>query len=242
MTSSLMRLSPNQLHNKLTKKHGSPLFVEQMKTSILEAKEKQRVDKITRYQHEKVWGELISPLKYELSNAKVGLKHEGKFKEERDRAFTAYIALLEKLLMKLESLSLETYDIQKRDKTTVTKRHTPSTIAQEFDIPNKGLHWTDWIPTSKRTQIAQLFEEIPHAPKTKRKIPFQRTQRPNTKQKMRLLKRTQKELELEERDYMIDPSVERMAKIDQIKEALKIIESLKPTEVVPRTWHALSND
>ena len=247
MTSSLMKLSPNELHNKLTKKHGSPLFVEQMKTSILEAKAKQRVDKITRYQHAKVWGELISPLKYELSNAKVGLKHEGKFKEERDQAFTAYIALMEKLLMKLEALSLETYDLQKRDGTIVTKRHTPSTIATDLErdgkgLPNHGLHWTDWIPTSKRTQIATLFEQIPYAPKTKRKIPFQRIQRPNTKQKQRLLQRTQKELELEERDYMIDPSVELMAKIDKIKYAIKIINELKPTDIVPRTWHGLSND
>ena len=149
--------------------------------------------------------------------------------------------------MKFEALSLETYDIKKKDgdrTITVIKQHTPSTIARDLEregkpLPNHGIHWTDWIPTSKRTQIAQLFEEIPHAPKTKRKIPFQRVQRPNTKQKMRLLNRTQKELEIEERDYMIDPSVERMAKIDRIKEALKIIESLKPTDVVPRTWHAL---
>ena len=60
---------------------------------------------------------------------------------------------------------------------------TPSHIAQEMDIPNKGVHWTDWIPKTKQLDVCALFDAIPHAPKTKRKVPFQRTQRPNTQLK-----------------------------------------------------------
>jgi hypothetical protein len=119
---------------------------------------------------------------------------------------------------------------------------TPSEIARELDIPNKGVHWTDWIPQSKKLEVTTLFEQIPHAPKTKRKVPFQRTQRPNTQLKDRLLKRTLKELGNEETEQAIEPTGVRAERITQIKSAIKRIEELKPSDAVPHTWHGLSND
>jgi len=229
----------NILHNKLVKAFPNPEQREWEKDRILKAKEAQRADKIKITVHRKLWRALLNPLKYEISNAKIGMKHEGKFKEERVQAFTAYIAIMKKLLMKFDAMMIKTYEVKKRDGTTVTKPHTPSSIAQEVDIPNKGLHWTDWIPQHKRVEITQLFEQIPRAPKTKKKIPFQRTQRPNTKQRESLLKRTENELANAITEHRINQTEESETLVRRIKEAIKIIETLKPTDVVPRTWHAL---
>lgn len=229
----------NLLHNKLVKAFPNPVQREWEKDRILNAKRAQRAEKIKTTVHRKLWRGLVNPLKYEISNAKIGMNHESRFKEERVRAFSAYIAVMEKLLMKFEALMIKTYEVQRRDGTKVIKQHTPTSVAQEVDIPNKGLHWTDWIPQHKKIEVIQLFEQIPNAPKTKKKIPFQRTQRPNTKQKESLLKRTETELANAITEHRVNPTEESERLVKRIKEAIKIIEQLKPTDVVPRTWHAL---
>jgi hypothetical protein len=231
MTKPYMKMKPQELHNKLAKRIPQPEARELIKADILKAKKAQRVDRLIRLQHRKLWTRLISPLKYELANARVGLKHNGKHKPEREIAFNAYIRLMEKLLLKLESLQLMRDDD--------AKPMTPSTIAKDADIPNNGDHWVDWIPEHKRTEVAHLFEQIPHAPKTKRKIPFQRTQRPNTKQKTTLLNRTLKELGNEESEQLIEPTEKRAERIAMMRRAITMIEQLKPTDAVPHTWHGL---
>ena len=234
MTKSYIKMRPNEIHNKLMKRIPQPEARELMKEEIARAKKVQRFARLSTFQHKRLWGELVSPLKYELSNAKVGLKHKGASPLERQYAFDAYIRLMEKLVAKFEALQLLRSD--------EGKLMTPSHIAQETDIPNKGVHWTDWIPKTKQLDVCALFDAIPHAPKTKRKVPFQRTQRPNTKLKDRLLKRTLKELGNEETAQAIEWTGVRAERIAQIKIALKRIEELKPTDAVPHTWHGLSND
>lgn len=248
-------MPPNLLHNKLVKAFPNPEQREWEKARILKEKEAQRTKKIKTLMHAKLWRNLLNPLKYEISSARVGLSYEGKFKEERVRAFTAYMVLMQKLLHKFTLLREQTYDVKKKqdydvknkDGTVVTmqrtvivtKQHTPSSIAQEFDIPNRGVHWTDWVPQSKRIEIVNLFEQIPYAPKTKRKIPFQRTQRPNTKQKETLLGRTEKELVLAITEHRANPTEENERLVRRIKEALKLIDELKPSDAVPHTWHGI---
>jgi len=204
------------------------------KAEIAKAKQAQKIERLSNIQHKRLWGELISPLKYELSNARVGLRHQGRNLPERQTAFDAYIKIMERLSNKFEALRLM------RDEEDDTLM-TPSEIAQQLDIPNRGVHWTDWIPQSKKTEIAMLFEQIPHAPKTKRKVPFQRTQRPNTQLKDRLLRRTLKELGNEETEQAIEPTDARAERIKQMKDAIKRIEQLKPSDAVPHTWHGLQD-
>lgn len=231
MSKPYMKMKPQELHNKLTKRIKQPEAVALEKERILQAKRTNKIDKMTRLQHRKLWARLISPLKYELSNARVGAKHNGKHTEHRQQAFAAYIRLMDKLLEKFEAMQL----LQDDD----GKPFTPSQLAQDADIPNNGTHWTDWIPASKRAQVAQLFEAIPHTPKTKRKVPFQRTQRPNTKQKQTLLVRTQKELGNAETEQLIEPTEDRARRIEQMRRAIIIIKQMKPSDAVPHTWHGL---
>ena len=224
-------MRPNELHNALVKRIPEPEMRELKKAEIEQAKKIQRFARLSNFQHKRLWGELLSPLRYELSNAKVGARWNGKHLPERQTAFNAYIRLMTKLESKLEALQLHRDD--------EGKLLTPSQVAQELDIPNKGVHWTDWIPQSKKVEVALLFEAIPHAPKTKRKVPFQRTKRPNTKQKQTLLVRTQKELGNAETEQLIEPTEERAQLIAQMKRAITIIEALKPSDAVSHTWHGI---
>lgn len=234
MTKTYMQMRPNEIHNKLMKRIPQPEARELKKEEIAKAKQAKKIERLSTFQRKRLWGELLTPLKYELSNARVGARWQGKNQEERKQAFTAYIKIMERLHNKFDAMQLMRSD----DDTLMT----PSEIAREMDIPNKGVHWTDWIPQSKKLEVTTLFEQIPHAPKTKRKVPFQRTQRPNTQLKDRLLKRTLKELGNEETEQAIEPTGVRAERITQIKSALKRIEELKPSDAVPHTWHGLSND
>lgn len=234
MTKTYMQMRPNEIHNKLMKRIPQPEARELKKEEIAKAKQAKKIERLSTFQRKRLWGELLTPLKYELSNARVGLRHQGRNLPERQHAFDAYIKIMERLHNKFDAMQLMRSD----DDTLMT----PSEIAREMDIPNKGVHWTDWIPQSKKLEVTTLFEQIPHAPKTKRKVPFQRTQRPNTQLKERLLKRTLKELGNEETEQAIEPTGVRAERITQIKSALKRIEELKPSDAVPHTWHGLSND
>ena len=226
-------MRPNELHNALMKRIPEPEMRELKKAEIEQAKKIQRFARLSNFQHKRLWGELMSPLRYELSNAKVGRNHQGRFLPERQTAFDAYIRLMHKLVSKLEALQLHRND--------EGKLLTPSHIAQELDIPNNGVHWTDWIPPTKRVEVELLFEAIPHVPKTKRKLPFQRTQRPSTKLRDRLLARTLKELGNEETEQAIEPTEARVKRIEIMKKAITLIEKLKPTDAVPHTWHGFKD-
>jgi hypothetical protein len=232
MTKSYLTMRPNELHNALVKRIPEPEMRELKKAEIEQAKKIQRFARLSNFQHKRLWGELMSPLRYELSNAKVGARWNGKHLPERQTAFNAYIRLMTKLESKLEALQLHRDD--------EGKLLTPSQVAQELDIPNKGVHWTDWIPLTKRTEVEVLFEAIPHTPKAKRKIPFKRTQRPNTKLKDTLLKRTIKELGNEESEQAIEPTGVRAERIKKMKRAITLIRALTPTDAVPHTWHGLT--
>ena len=233
MTKTYMQMRPNEIHNKLMKRIPQPEARELKKEEIAKAKQAKKIERLSTFQRKRLWGELLTPLKYELSNARVGLRHQGRNLPERQHAFDAYIKIMERLHNKFDAMQL----MRSEDDTLMT----PSEIAREMDIPNKGVHWTDWIPQSKKLEVTTLFEQIPHAPKTKRKVPFQRTQRPNTQLKDRLLKRTLKELGNEETEQAIEPTGVKAERITQIKSALKRIEELKPSDAVPHTWHGLSN-
>ena len=202
-----------------------------LRDEILANKNAQRSDKIKRTHHAKLWRDLMSPLKYELTNAQVGVRYKSVHPTpERDLAFTAYIKVLEKMVMKLDGYQIHGL--------------TPSQLAQDSDIPNNGSHWTDWMPEHKKREITALFEAIPVMPRTKRKIPFPRTQRPSAPSRgmtkiERLKQRTTKELELVQREYAIAPTDKRRETINKMRQALRWMEDMKPSEFVPPTWHGM---
>jgi len=239
MYESYVKMKPNELHNHLThKRKMHPYAISKIKADVSTHKEAKRITRITDTVRRQAWQSLLQPLRLELNNARVGRKYKtghGDPNPERVEAFDAYISVMEKLLAKFELPS-----------TKLTLH--PSALAKERNatgkgspIPNNGVHWTDWVPAHLKNAIAEAFAAIPRKAKAKRKVPFPRTVTPeqHAKDKAKLIKRTQNELANAERLYQLNPTEENSTEAYRIETALKKIEALEPTEVVPPTWHGV---
>jgi len=230
MYETYLKLSANELHNRLTERKMHPAEIERIKAEVADLKESLRVSRITKTQRHAEWRKVLQPLRYEINNAKVGMKYGGeKVSPERALAFSEYIRVMEKLLAMLDA-PFKALD------------HTPIQIARDKGLPNDGEHWTDWIPARVKDKIALLFDAVPITPRGKRKTPFQRTMLPDqfNKAKTRLLTKTKRELETLMRQADINPTVARLDKVAKMKRAIKIIEALGNNEAVPATWTKLS--
>jgi len=230
MYETYLKLSANELHNRLTERKMHPAEVERIKAEVADLKESLRVTRITRTQRKAEWDKVLQPLRYEINNAKVGMKYGGeKVSPERALAFSEYIRVMEKLLAMLDA-PYKALD------------HTPIQIARNKGLPNDGEHWTDWIPARVKDKVSLLFDAVPITPRGKRKTPFQRTMLPHQHEtaKVRLLTKTRKEMESIERQAGIQPTQARLDKLSKIKRALKIIEALDKNEAVPATWTKLN--
>jgi hypothetical protein len=229
MYETYIKLKPNELHNRLTERNIHPAEIERIKTEVAELKETLRVSKITRTQRKAEWDKLLAPLRYEINNAKVGMRYGGEqVPQERATAFAEYIRVMEKLVTML-------------DAPARALEYTPTQIAREKQLPNDGEHWTDWIPTRVKDKVAALFTQIEVVPRGKRKIPFKRTMLldQHEKAKARLLSKTRKDMETLERKIAINATDERTDKLKQMQRAIKIIEALDKHEVVPASWTKL---
>ena len=224
MHNAYIKLKPNDLHQRLLKERLHPADMQRIKDEVAQAKEAQRVDKITRTQRKAEWDKVLKPLRYELNNAKVGRAYDLD-DDERVDAFDAYILVMETLLSKFAQ-PLASLDA------------TPIQIAIEKQLPNNGEHWTDWVPDKIKTRIALAFEAIPHKTRAKRKVPFQRLTTPeqNAKARDKLLARTRKEIETLERKQEMNSTEVGQATLERMREALKIIARLGCTEHIPATW------
>ena len=230
MYETYLKLSANDLHNRLTERKMHPAEVERIKQEVVDLKESLRVTRITRTQREAEWRKVLAPLRYEINNAKVGMKYGGeKVSPERVLAFSEYIRIMEKLVAML-------------DAPCKALDHTPIQIARDKGLPNDGEHWTDWIPARVKDKIIALFADVPVVLRGKRKTPFQRTMLPDQheKAKARLFNKTRKDMETLERKHSVAPRDDIQGRITQMKRALKIIEALDKNEAVPATWTKLT--
>jgi len=235
MYEEYINLTPNELHQRLLKRKLHPVAITQIKAEVAQMKESRRINRITRTHRKAEWANVLDPLRYELNSAKVGRKYDLTDAVRLD-AFDAYIAVMEKVLAKLlhPSRLLEQTPMQIAKEHNATGKGSP--------ISNDGEHWTDWIPPKIKERIGQAFMELPHRPKAKRKVPFQRVMLPDQHEeaKKRLLKATHKEIATLERRQMVAPTDERKEKIERMHRAIKIIEAMTDNEAVPATWNTLN--
>jgi hypothetical protein len=215
-------------------------LVERVRNSIVEQRNIKRIGLLRHHQHQRLWSELIAHLKYERTNVKIGREYQSlNASPERNAAFDAYIAVLDKLLDELQGLAQQS-------------QNTPSQTSKKIGriVPNNGSHWVDWVPAHIKQRISLLFERMPLPPRVKRKIPFQRKIRPEKKNSnstysravFRLKTRTEKELQLAQSEYFVSKSTVLRERVANIKQALRWIEELRPTDFVPTTWHGFFPD
>ena len=232
---SLMKLKRRELANHFAEllNKGTPrLVVNAMRDVVLEQKEKLRRHRIHETQQETLWGEVIKPLQTERRNVRASLRYErGQVVPDADprvEAFKAYELVLAEVYNRI---------IQLKNRGDFT----PSTYAKEKNLPNRGLHWTDFVPVRIKTRIADLFDAVPHTPKAKRKVPFERIvpEDIHDKRRRRLVNRTTKELLHANQDHALSPTQDTEARVAKLRQALAAIDRLEPNEPVPSTWHGL---
>lgn len=199
------------------------------RNKIIETKRREKAERIKRTHHRKLWAALLRDLVYERNNVRMGMRYKPvQNLEQRTEVFDAYLAVLQK--------------VEKKINDVANMGKTPSEHAREKGLPNNGIHWTDWVPEKIKLAITRAFDELPHTPRAKRKLPFQRTRRPDkgNKDLQRLRQRTEKELETERQLLNADPSnLPRRARISQMVKALQIMDTLKKSDALPATWHGL---
>ena len=247
----LLDLTDNELHNWLTLKGKRPSEILAIKASIKKQKSAKRSDNAKRKRLDADWRAVINPLVNE-QRVVYGMKRYNKDRypnPERKEALDAYDALLSKLKTKLRSYHAA-YERSPLQQAAWEKERLGR------DIPNNGCHWTDWVPSHIRERIVVLFEAIPTTQRSKRKIPFQRMQRPRTVVKKNkagevvavihnpalttLIKRTEKEYALALQEYEIAPTdPDREREVTLMRQALARMAKMKPNEAVPHTWHGL---
>jgi len=229
---TLMKLKKRELANHLSKllDKGTPrLVVNEMRDTVLAQKEKLRRQRIHETQQNILWGDVLKPLQAERRNVRASLKYKAEDDTDaRVQAFEAYAVVLAELHNRISGIKN-------------SGEFTPSTYATEKNLPNRGLHWSDFIPARIKLRITDLFDAVPYTAKARRKIPFERvvTADIHDKRKRRLVNRTTKELLHANQDHAICPTQDTQARVDKLKKALAAIEGLNDNEPVPTTWHGL---
>jgi hypothetical protein len=229
-----------------------------VRNEIRQARSQNRIAKIRVTKQKNLWDDLLRDLNYEYNNVRQGMKYHAKHTQpERLHAFEQYLLVLEKVRNVIGDARYSVITAKDRQGNV---REVPNPTPSEYTkwknanskqgIPNNGIHWTDWVPSRIKLAIADLFNAIPHVPKAKRKLPFQRTQRPRSTVKkgvvtdnpalVRLIQRTEKEIKYVKQELDIAPNdpVIRM-KYNQMQQAITRMHEMKPNEAVPHTWHGL---
>ena len=231
----LMALTPNQLHNVLMKRNTQPEMREAIKTTITAQKSAQKSIRAKTIKVNAEWRPLLEGLRMEreslrsMRNYRSSSGSRGQLvpNQEEITALDGYAMVLDKLHGEFE--------LHKRNLVT------PAVLARERGLPNRGIHWTDWIKDKFKERVRLLFDAIPHRQGAKVKQPFVRKTDPKSNARLttRLRIRTLKEHGIAEQDYQLNPTERSKAKLAKLIEALKRIDRLSPTDPVPRTWSGL---
>lgn len=229
----LMALTPNALHNTLMKRNLPPEMREEMKATITAQKSAQKSMRSKTIKVHAEWRPLLEGLRMERESLRSMRNYRsssrGQLVPNREE-----ITALDGYAMVLDRLHGE-FELHKKE------LRTPAVIARERDLPNKGIHWTDWIKDKFKERVRLLFDAIPHRQGAKTKQPFVRKTDPKSTARLatRLRIRTLKEHGIAEQNHQLNPTERSKAKLEKMNEALRRIDRLSPTDPVPRTWSGL---
>jgi hypothetical protein len=191
-----------------------------------------------RIKVEGMWREKILPLQDEKKRVVASLAyptHNRNNADPRQMALKAYLKVIDELLGRMRR---EATCVPFDDRPTMT----PSEYVKAKNVPNNGDHWSDFVPQHIKDRVCLMFDAVPHTPKARRKIPFERIVgiELHNLLKDRLIRRTEKELIRCKQDVLLNPNNEKLPeRVQRIEQALDKIEKLEPNEPVPTTWHGL---
>jgi hypothetical protein len=215
------------------------VIIEAMWRDGLEFIAQRKSDNARKKQLANMWHVHIEPLRLERKRVVASLAYRGHNRnngDPRQMALKAYKKVLDELLRRMKR---EACGVPHVDRPTMT----PVEYAKVKNAPNNGEHWTDFVPSHIKQKVLALFEVVPHTPKARRKIPFERVidSEMHNIRKERLIKRTEKELMRSKQDVLLHPHNDAvLERVQRIEDALVKISQLDPNEPVPTTWHGLS--
>jgi hypothetical protein len=229
----LVRLPPRLLlaeANRLTK--GVPLLQGTLFNAVMQKKKLARSEKNKRAAHARLWKPIISAAKYERRNVRVMHDYQASLPEQTPRleALGLYLVVLDKVIEQLEA-HIAVFD------------YTPAQYAKEHNLPNGGVHWSDWVKESHKRNLHAVFAALPKTGR-KQKFPFARTVPKPVfeKQHAQLLRRTMNEAVNERRRLDDDPTDAAVAaKYEQIKKVYVLLKDMKEPQPLPNTWHGLAH-
>ena len=231
----LMKLTPNELHNVLAKRNLQPDAREAIKAMITAQKATLKSLRAKTIKVHAEWRPLLQGLRVERESVRSMKNYRTKGagwgqavpNQQEITALEGYSAVLDRLHGEFE--------VHKRNLVT------PAVLARERNLPNGGIHWTDWIKDRFKERIRILFDAVEYPVGVKRKEPFVRKTDPKSTARLitRLRTRTLKEHGIAEQNHQLNPTERSKAKLEKMNEALRRIDKLSPTDPVPRTWSGL---
>lgn len=229
----LVRLPPRLLlaeANRLTK--GVPYLQGTLFNTVMQKKKLARSQLNKKAAHARLWKPIINPAKYERRNVRVMHDYQASLPEPTPRleALGLYLVVLDKVIEQLEAhIALGEY--------------TPAQYAKEHNLPNGGIHWSDWVKESHKRNLNAVFAALPKLGR-KQKFPFARTiPKPLfKKQQAALVQRTTSALVNEQRRSADDPTdADTAAKVKTIAKVLAMLKGMKTPQPLPNTWHGLAH-
>ena len=239
-------LKTKQIPAELMKRGYTPALATRVAETVQAQREVLRVKRIKTKAVRSAWSPLLRSLRRELANARVGRAWRVD-DPERVECFDAYIAVLERLNVRLTNYER-------------IAQHTPKQQAQltQTGIPNNGEHWVDWVPERIKNALVQAFAELPHITRAKRKVPFQRVLEPRVfkRHRERLLTAIAKEREgvlatldaLAPRraqagnDHLEGNEWDKWdARLARLNKAEHLLKNAQANTALPPTWHGLVN-
>jgi len=142
----LTKMSANQLHNTLLKRHLSDARIKEIKEWVSNRKDlinKTRVEKQVRQRR---WTALIRPLSKHIATVKTNMTYYAQTNPELHALYIAYLALLETTRGKLTLLKIQ-------------REVTPT----QHDKDKKD--WTDHISEETKEYMTQRYNSIPYTSK-----------------------------------------------------------------------------
>jgi hypothetical protein len=236
-----LNASEARVRNSLVAQKLPPLVVAQTVARVLELKKQRRKERIKSTVTTKSWEHLLDNARAErqtLLVAKSQLKKIEPLDQQRWDALCAYETVISALIDRLR-------------KVQGSSEHTPKSfiafLKEETGraIPNNGEHWVDYVKASDRQRITLMFDALPPRQRGKRKQPFERriTKQAHKAQRIALIDRLNTDIASAEREYEVTRDPEERKKIDDqlqsMHKAQHLLDKLKPTMPLPRTWHGL---
>ena len=241
---SYLRMGERTLRKHLAKRKLPLGYAENLISQVMYERHRRFATIARDTQHARLWGDLIAPAKAERRIVQrmltLTLEHAS---PERTLALEAYLMVLDAIIGRL---------VLKAN----TSEETPSKLAAGTNVPNKGEHWTDWMPQKKIDLIKEYFAQIPYIKGVRQKTPFERRipQTQHAIHKKRLIERTDKEMALIERRMAAELADAKLTdthvfkqqeindmriQISKMQAAMHTIKLLRPTDLVPVTWHGI---